>query len=172
MADVNRWDHGDKNCIGVTVLSGTTVEMGDLMFLDDTDGLREEGSSTADYTAYPVEHLRPTATLSSNKGYIETRFLGVAMEGKDGGVNQPEKLIAIARSGIFEFDMKPARTVKVGYYAGPSGTTSASNFFNQKVMVEEEANKTHCYGHFVEYKTHAQSALVMIKTRYYGGMIS
>jgi len=172
MANVQRWDHGAKHVIHVTVKSGTTVETGDLMFLDDTDGLREEGASTADFSAYPMEHLRPSATLSTNKGYLETRFLGVALTDKDGGTNKPQEAMAIATGGIFEFDLKPARTVKVGYYAGPSGTTSGSNMFNQKMMVEAEANKAHCYGYFVEYKTHAQSALVEIKTQHGDGMIS
>lgn len=170
MANVNRWESGDKNCIAVNFLSGTTVEMGDLIFLDDTDDLRSNGSSTASQTGYPISWLRASgASLEYNKSMVKARFAGIAISDKDGGANLPAKLIAVATSGIFEFDLKPARTVNVGNAVGPSGTSAASNMFDQKVMLTtKSANKI---GYFVERKLHARSALVSIKTKFGQGVI-
>lgn len=154
----------------VPIQSGTTVEMGDFVFIDDIDGLRDNGTSTATGTGFPVSYLRPTETLATNKGYIEGRFLGIAMEGKDGQTNGVTRNLSIATKGIFDFTMKPARTVNVGYYAGPAGTTTGSNILNQSVEITTTAS--HSYGYFAERKVHALSALVYIKTKVGDGMLS
>ncbi len=162
MANVNRHIAGDPKCIGVNVLSAVTVELGDLMFLDNTDDLRNDGSSTANNNAYPFEYFRISgASLELNKGAVKSRFLGVAMDDKDGIGGGIDRNMSIAISGQFEFDLKPAKTVNIDDYFGASGTTSASDLFNQKVMKSSDSDNA--LGYFQERKVHAQKAWVWIK---------
>ncbi len=171
MADVNRWESGDKNCISVHFLSGTTVEMGDLIFLDNADGLRGNGSSTASQTGFPISWLRASgASLEYNKSLVKDRLLGVAMSGKDGGDNVPAQNIAVATTGIFELDLSPPATVKVGEMVGPSGTTVGSKMYDQKVMLTTKT--ANAIGYIAENKLYAQSAKVLIKTKLGQGVIN
>jgi len=178
VADVNRYwqDFSEQseteatNRILVRVQGGTTVEMGDFIFFDDTDGLRLNGTSTKTNTGFPVSYLRPSATLETNKGYIEGRFLGVAMEGRDGQSNGVTVNLSVATKGIFKYPLRPARNVFPGYYAGPSGTTTGSDISSQAVQIATTA--AHSYGYFAERKVHALEALVYIKTMLGDGMLS
>lgn len=169
MANVNRWVRGSKNAVAITVLSAVTVELGDLMFVDDADNLRNDGSSTANNYGYPFEHFRTSgASVDVNKKTVKSHFLGIAMDDKDGisdGVNQ---LITVATVGIFNFDLKPPKSVRLGYYFGASGTTSASNLLNQKVMKTDDSD--YALGYFAETKAHALNADVVIRTAF-GGLI-
>lgn len=164
MANVNRYWGGETNKILVPVLSGVTVEVGDLLFYDDIDGLRKNGNSVATFKAFPMQYMRTSgASLEANKHFIEGRFLGVAMDNKAGDNSGVTKDLSIATTGIFNFELRPARTVYFGYYAGPSGTTTGSNIDNQKVAIT--TNAPHSYGYFVERKVHALSARVSIMTK-------
>jgi hypothetical protein len=173
MANVNRYISGrssPKNIHGYVSKSGTTIEMGDLMFLDDTDGLRDGGNSTADYSCYPLSWLRPSGTtLEAKKTLVQNHFLGVAMDDKDGNSQSCEQLIAVATSGMFEFDMKPAKTLQVGYMLSPAGTTSSSNLFNQKVMHTTTATKA--IGYVVKKQTHALKCEMIIRPAYSGSTV-
>jgi len=171
MANVNRWHSGRKNPITVKFSSGTTVEMGDLIFFDNEDNLRNNGSSTASHTGYPISWLRKSgASLEINKAAVPSRFLGVALSDKDGGLDKPAENIAVAREGVFEFDLSPATTVDVGKIAGVSGTSSASDMFDQKVMLTTQTAKA--IGYFAERKVHAKTAQVIIHSTYGLGVIS
>jgi len=168
--NVNRYVSGEKNQVKVTFGSGTTVNVGDLIFYDNADSLRLNGTSTKSNTGFPLEKLRAAGTsLEYNKTLVKSRLLGVALDDKDGGPSCPTKEISVATSGVFEFDMKPARTVKIGYKASPSGTSENSNMFNQKVMVTQFTNRA--IGYFVENKTHALKAKVQIQTPWGFGTI-
>jgi len=162
MASVNRHIEGDANVILVEVLSGVTVETGDLMFLDNSDDLRNDGSSIANNYGYPLKYLRISgSSLELNKVQVKSRFLGVSMDDKDGIDNANNLKIPIATSGKFKFDMKPSKTVKVGDMFAPSGTTSASDMYNQKIAKTTDSTKA--LGYFAECKTHATTVEVFIK---------
>lgn len=167
MANVQRHSISRTNletgAILVTILAGVTVELGDLMFQDSTDNLRNDGSSTKNNFAYPFEHFRISgASLTLNRAGVNDYFLGIALDDVDGeniGVN---KKISVATKGEFNVDLKPAKSVVVGNLFGASGTTSASDLLNQKVMKVTDTD--YSLGKFVENKTHALTAKVFIET--------
>ena len=166
MSNVQRWVSGNLNSLWVTVHSGITVELGDLMFLNNQNNLMYDGSSTADNLAYPIEYLRTSgASLELNKHKLKEVFIGVAMDDKDGvGDSGNTKNISIATSGKFKFDLKPAKTVYAGSFFGATGTSSASDLFNQKIM--KTSDTTSIIGVFAEYKVHATEAEVYIKSAF------
>ena len=169
MANVNRYVEGRRNVRLVNVASGVTVEIGDLMFLDNSDNLRSNGSSSANYYAYPISYLRISgASLTLNKAEVKARFLGVALDDKTveyipSGIFK----ISIATTGKFNFDLSPGASVNNGSYFGPSGTTTGSDMFNQKVA--KTTNSDLALGYFAEYKINANSADVWIRTAFGSG---
>lgn len=167
MANVNRYISAERDEVLVLVNSGITVEIGDLMFLDNVDNLRNDGSSNVDYTAYPVEYLRASgASVELNKQILKPYFLGVALGDKDGISNGEDINLVVATAGKFTYDLKPGRSVDVGDMFSASGTTSASNLINQKIMKTSEISKA--LGFFAESKTHANSVEVFIKSSVFG----
>lgn len=166
MSNINRWIEGHKNAILVTVASGVTVEIGDLMFLNNADNLLNDGSSIADYFAYPISYLRTSgASLELNKAEVKERFLGVALDDNyEDDIPITECKVPVAKSGKFEFDLKPGATVHVGDAFGPSGTTTASDMYNQKIAKTTTTALT--LGYFAEYKVNANSAEVWLKTAF------
>ena len=164
MANVQRYVEGKIDHILVNVLSAVTVEIGDLMFSNDTDDLQVDGSSTADHYAYPLSYLRISgASLELNKREVKKRFIGVANDCKPGIDNgSHDRKISIAISGKFNFDLKPAKTVYSGQRVAPSGTSTASNMFNQKVMKTTDELIT--IGIFAEHKVHALNAELEIRS--------
>lgn len=165
MASTNRYVSGKRLTELVSVKGGVTVETGDLMFLDNSDNLRSNGSSSANYFAYPVEYLRTSgASLEANKEALKDHFLGVALDDKDGVENYPDLNIPIATTGIYEFDLKPGRTVNNGDLFAAAGTTTASNLINQKIMKTSDSDKA--LGYFAERKIHATKAKVFIRTAF------
>ena len=164
MSGKNRYIRGSKKeTVLILVKTGVTVDVGDLMFLDNADNLRNDGSSTADYTAYPIEHFRTSgASLEQNKTSLKDYFLGVALDDKDGISNGTDKNIPIAITGKFEYDLKPGRTVYNGDLFCAAGTTIASDLINQKIMKTSDESKA--LGYFRESKVHANVAEVFIRT--------
>jgi len=147
----------------IAVPSAVTVEMGDLMFIDNADDLRNNGSSTATNKGWPFEHLRVSgSSLELNKQSACTQFLGVALDDKDGIDGGADQNITVAVKGKFNFDLKPPRSVKIYQQFGASGTTTASDLFNQKIAVMDDSN--YILGRFAESKTYAQNADVFIQT--------
>ena len=170
MANVNRYVGGSKSVVPINVLSAVTVELGDLMFIDNADNLRNNGSSTASQNGYPIEYLRISgSSLELNKAALKSCFIGVAMDDKDGISGGADLNISVAVSGIFNFDLKPAKSVKVVQMFGASGTTAASDLFNQKIMKTDDSDMA--LGYFTETKNHAQDANVFIRT-IFNGVIS
>ena len=167
----NRWVEGYKNVVLINVASGVTVEIGDLMFLDNSDNLRNNGSSTKDNLAYPLSYLRISgASLELNKAEVKSRFLGVSLEDKYyEDIPKGEYKISVATTGKFNFDLKPGATVYNNSYFGPSGTTTGSDMFNQKVA--KVTNSDLALGYFAEYKVNANSADVWIRTAFSGEKI-
>jgi hypothetical protein len=129
MADVNRHIKWDTIAIIVDIRGSTVVEKGDLMFLDRTDGLRNGGASSANYSAYPFSKIGGvTKTLASNQELAADNFLGVSMYTSDSGTTEP---LTIATAGHFKFPLKSSKTFKVGETVMPTG--SGTSLFNQKI---------------------------------------
>jgi len=166
MANVNRYVEGSRDVILADAASGVTVEIGDLMFLDNIDNLRNNGSSTANNMAYPISYLRVSgASLVLNKAEVKLRFLGVSLSDKYAeDIPTGVYKISIATEGKFSFDLKPGATVYNGDYFGPSGTTTGSDMFNQKVAKTTDSDLA--LGYFAEYKVNANSACIWIRTAY------
>ena len=164
MSNVYRYIEGARTCIPITIASGVTVEIGDLMFIDNEDNLRINGSSTANNCAYPLEYLRISgASLELNKREVKERFIGVSMDYHSGITNEDTtRTISVAISGKFNFHLKPAKTVYPGSYVGVTGTSSGSNIINQKVMRTDDSLIR--IGTFAEYKKQALNADLEIQS--------
>lgn len=157
MSNVNRHIEGNPNAILVSVASGVTVELGDLMFHDVDDDLRCNGSSTATKATYPFEYFRLSgSSLTLNKEGVKDYFLGIALDDVDGINNGVTNTISVGTMGKYELDLKPAKTVYPINMFGATGTTSASNLYNQKVMKVTDSD--YALGYFNERKKHAITA--------------
>ena len=144
--------------------SGVTVELGDLIFLDDADDLRNNGSSTATNLGYPFEYFRLSgASLALNKIGVKDYFIGIAMDDKDGISGGTNKNLTVGTDGKFYMGLKPNKTVRVNNMYGASGTTAASNLKNQLIMKVTET--TTALGYFLESKSYAQSAKISIRNK-------
>ena len=86
------------------------------------------------------------------------------MDDKDGIDNSSDINFPIATSGIFEFDLKPPKTVYVGDLVGASGASSASSLYNQKVM--KTTDEDNSIGYFVERKVHALKAEIVLRAAF------
>ncbi len=165
MSNVQRYVEGSRNTLLINVLSAVTVQTGDLMFIDKINNLRVNGSSTANNYGYPAEYLRTSgSSLEINKETFKTYFLGVALDYKDGISGGVDLNIPVATSGKFNFDLKPARSIFTGDMFGASGTSTASDLFNQKIMKVTDENKA--LGYFAETKIGAIEADITINTAY------
>ncbi len=149
----------------VTVDSGVTVTRGDLMFLDNTDNLRNDGDSTATDYAYPFSYHRISgASLALNKASVKDYFLGVAFSDFDGVNNTLKNNCSIATIGRYVYDLKPAKTVGITDYWGASGTTAASDLSNTLIM--KVSDTALALGYFKEVRTHALSAEIDLRTAF------
>lgn len=162
--NVNRWVEGHRNAILIEVSSGVTVRVGDLMFQDNADDLRSNGSSTENNFAYPISYLRIGGTsLELNKDQVKVRFLGVALDDHDGIQSGAANVnLSVATNGKFVFPLKPPKTVSPNDFFGPSGTTVDSDMFDQKIAVTSSI--TRALGYVAERKVHAQQVEVFIRT--------
>ena len=164
MGNVYRHIKYDPQADLVDIASGVTVEMGDLMFLDSADDLRNDGNSSANYCAYPFEYFRLTgSSLTLNKAGVQDYFYGIAIDDVD-GVGGVSRKISIASGGKWEVDLKPGKTVSPSNMFGAAGTTTASDLYNQKVLKTSETG--FALGYFVEKKVHALKAEVVLRTAF------
>lgn len=163
MASNNRYIEGERNVIPMSVQGGVTVELGDLMFIENTTNLRNDGSSTATLYAFPFEYFRTSgASLTVNRQTIKSYFVGVAMDDKDGRSESSSVMITIGTMGKYKFPLKPARSVYPGDMFGASGSTSGSDLYNQKIRRVTDSDFS--LGTFAERKIHAKEAEVFINT--------
>ena len=163
--NVNRYVDHFATPIIVDVASGVTVEQGDLMFLDSVNNLRNDGSSTANNYAYPFKYHRTSgSSLTLNKASVKSYFLGVSLDDVDGINNTIIQRISIGMTGKYNYDLKPAKTVRTSNLFGASGTTTASDLINQKVMKVDDTSLA--LGYFAEAKVHALTADVIITTAF------
>ncbi len=105
------------------------IDKGDLLFLDQVDGLRDRGSSSWDGYAYPFSKISgSTLTLASNRTLAYENFFGIATSFSESGVTED---IGVYLYGLFRYPLRNARSVKVGDYVVPSG--SGTTLYNQVV---------------------------------------
>lgn len=163
MSGINRHKDGVIGEVLVPIQGGVTVELGDLMFIDDDANLRNNGSSTATLYAFPFEYFRTSgASLVSNQQGVKDHFIGVAMDDHDGRSGSPSLNLSVATKGKFSYPLKPARTVAVGDMFGVSGSTSGSDLINQKIKRITDSDFK--LGTFAESKVYAREAEVFIHT--------
>lgn len=166
MSDVNRhvkWPYWPAE---VVVRGSTVIEKGDLLFFDEVNGLRNNGSSTANSTAYPFETLGgSTKTLASNQELAADNFLGVALYNSRAGVTEP---LAIATSAHFKFPLKSPRTYRVSEVVMPSG--SGTTLYNQKVEMWASGS-TYPLGYSVKGVTRGTSVTFLLRTAVVGKKI-
>lgn len=163
MSGTNRYIDCEKNVAIVPVQGGVTVELGDLMFIDNDVDLRNDGSSTATLYAFPFEYFRLSgASLILNQQGVTAHFIGVALDDHDGKTGAVSFNLSVATEGKFKYPLKPARTVSAGDYFGVSGSTSGSDLMNQKI--KKVTDYAFSLGVFAELQTHAREAEVFIHT--------
>ena len=146
----------------VNVQGGVTVEVGDFLFLDSSINLRNNGDSTASMYAYPIEYFRPATAIDEKRVQVVNYFIGVAISDKYGQTGANNKNVTVATEGVFEFPLKPGRTIYPGDYASAAGTTAASDLFNQ--YVRRTTDVSYALGVFVERKISAARAYVSINS--------
>jgi len=107
------------------------IDKGDLVFLDRVNGLRDRGSSVANYKGYPFSKISgATLSLASRQTLAYQNFLGVAAWHSESGVTEQ---IAVHINGLFNYPLKNASHTKVGYYVIPAG--SGVTLYNQAVTI-------------------------------------
>jgi hypothetical protein len=154
MGDVNRWVEWDPETVEVEVFGSTVIEQGDLIFLDQVNGLRNIGTSTATNKGYPFSRCSGvTETIASNQQLAYENFVGVAMYPSPSGSSQS---IAVGTAGVFRFSLKAAKTIRPKSVIMPAGS-GTSLLYSQKVEVWTSGS-TYPLGYAMEEKTRATSA--------------
>ena len=165
MSDANRHVKWPTWPMAVEVRGSTEIEKGDLLFLDRIDGLRNEGASTANNSAYPFKLIKGTAnTLASNQELAADNFLGVALSGSRGVIltndSGTTENIAVAISGHFKFPLKSPKTHRLAQAVMPTGSGTA--LYNQKVMIWESGS-TYPLGYAVRGLTRGTSITFLLR---------
>lgn len=101
MANVMRWRYGETSPVMMPVDEDTTIEIGDLLYLETDD-------------ARPASDMTPGGSLAATQEAFHDNFIGVAMQCSPAGSTDP---IRVATSGVFEFDCASA-TFDVGVLVG------------------------------------------------------
>jgi hypothetical protein len=111
-----RWRYGDTNPVVAAVDSTTSIEIGDLVYLDVDNA--EPASSQADQ-----------ASITANQQLFTGRFLGVAMQRSRPGDSDP---IRVATTGVFEFDCA-GNTFELGNLMGVDENPAGNGLLDQQV---------------------------------------
>lgn len=153
MADKMRWRYGDTNpIVGEEVLTGQTIDIGDLVWLDSDD------VKPADQSSY-------AGGLATAQETLVDSFLGVAMQRSRSGDTDP---IRIATTGVFEFDCAAA-TFEIGDLVGADDNTTPDALLPQQVIAVDDAARA--IGVVVERHTaNTTSVLVRITSSLEGGL--
>ncbi len=116
MANKLRWRYGDTHPVVLAVDSTTTIEIGDLVYLDTDD-------------AKPAASQADQSTEAANQELFHDNFSGVALQASRSGDTSP---IRVATTGVFEFDC-PSSTFEVGDLIGVDEAASGTELENQQV---------------------------------------
>ena len=141
-----------------------TINKGDLIFLDQVDGLRGRGTSIADNYVYPFEKVSGTTlSLSSNRSLAHQNFLGVAAHWSRSGVTEP---LAVNIKGLFKYPLKNARKARVGYYVTPSG--SGVTLHNQ--YISTSSSSTNAIGICATHADFASAVEMVMLNKVFGAV--
>lgn len=166
MANKFRFSAGEDNAQKMPVPDDVNIEVGDCLFLDGATNLRNSGSSTADYKAYPFSSLS-TGSLTSELVAASDYFLGIALEAATSGDRSE---ILVGTDGDWNLDAYTASTAKLGYFIEPYGAT-AGNITDQTVEVATTA--TNPLGYCLTTGSSQTTVKVRLRTVYgFGGKIS
>ena len=167
MAGHNRHLRGEQGTIIADVHGNTTVEPGDLMFIDATSGVRG-ASATADNYVYPFNLAVNSASPGTGIEYgIYNNFAGVAMEGSAAGVTEK---ITIATEGVFRLPLYAVTGTTIGALVSSVSTqSSASGVSKDAVIVYGHTRATTAYlGYVVKTESGASFVDFEIRTKFTG----
>ncbi len=122
MANVMRWRYGETAPVVAAVDTESTIEIGDLIWLDG--GL-----------AKPAHSFPPAGTAAATRRSFAAAFLGVAMQQSRRGESQA---IRVATRGVFEFDVA-ATTCSLGQWVGLAIDQTSGSPLSQQVEKVTEA---------------------------------
>lgn len=124
MANRFLWRYGDTNPVVAHVRDVHTVEIGDLVFLDN------DGSA---YTL-PASQVNDFGSIQANQAWFKCHFLGVAMQ-RHRASHDPldANSIRVATTGVFEFDCASA-TFDIGDLVGVAENAAGTALLNQTVI--------------------------------------
>jgi hypothetical protein len=123
MADTMRWRYGDTNPVVIPVDSATTIEIGDLLYLN-TDDARNAAA------------LAYNTNLATTQEDFHDLFLGVAMQRSPSGDSES---IRVATTGVFEFACASA-TFEVGALVGADDNAGGTALEDQQVIAVATEN--------------------------------
>jgi len=133
MADVLRWKYGDTNPVVANVRASESIEKGDLLYMERTDGF-----------ARPFSALVDLGSLGANQAYLACRFLGVAEQRHRAAASaDPDDptTITVSTTGTFEFPCGAlAAAVHLGNYVGADENAAGTAVLDQQV---EQVNIEH-----------------------------
>lgn len=160
---IKRWSWKESFiACDVPIHGNVEIDKGDLIFLDNANGLRTRGSSTRDWYGYPFSKVSgSTLSLSSNRTLAKDHFLGVAATYSEPGVTEN---IGVYITGLFRFNLKNSRLLKLGYYIVPAG--SGVTLYNQKVAISNST--TNKIGVVGKYGTFQAEVEMSIQSRVFG----
>jgi len=165
MAAQNRHLRGEREEVLSPVHGNVVVEAGDLMFLDNSDGVRG-ASTSADNYAYPFSSAVNAA--SKETGIINalyTQFLGVAMESSPSGTTEN---ISVATNGVFRYPLyRNAGTTIGATVSSVSMFTSGTGVSDQTVFLGTSApGSTALLGYIVKTESGASFVDFQIRTAF------
>lgn len=117
MADTNRWRFGETNPLLAAVDTATTIEIGDLLFLDVDD-------------VKPAASQPDQLSEAANQALFVSRFIGVAAQRSSNGDTED---LRVDTDGVFEFACS-ASTWEVGDLVGVREAAGGINLENQQVQ--------------------------------------
>lgn len=163
MANVDRHVWWDKKPVQIQVRGSTVIEKGDLLFVDRIDGLRNNGSSSANNSAYPFGKVGGTTkTLASNQQLAAAHFLGMAMEQSFSGITEQ---LTVATAGHLKYPLRYGKTFKAGEVVMPQG--SGTSLYSQKIALWESGS-TYALGRTAEEGTRKLYVIFAVTSKVMG----
>lgn len=163
ISDNYRYRYGETNPTFIPQKSGVAVSIGDLCWIDDTDG----------------NTLKPASAFAfSSAGFGQTqvnfaaKFVGVNAQRWD-GTNQPtgskDGNNRVDTSGVFEFDCAAGSTFYTGDLVGPDNS-GGSTLMNQQVV--KVADMAHAVARVQEPVTNGNKVKVRIISQRMGVFVN
>jgi len=152
----------------VKIHGNITVNAGDLMFLDRTNGGRGAGVA-ADYYGYPFNYALNATTITMGiASILYNHFAGVAMDGSISGTTED---ISVATNGVFRYPVYRDGAVTIGaLVSAVSSLTSGTGVSPQTVFMSATAPGSTAYlGYCVKTQSGASYVDFQIRTAYGAG---